>query len=177
MLQHFNMLLLLLDLVVSHSDALNQVVVGLLSLVQYGIATLKLKTEKQVWHQTPSTGLRHLSSTTDVFSYTIASRKLSANKQFFVGAQTVVRLLQKTQIISDACFITDHVAYASSKNPKIIWIEMELFFLPRVDASHVYVGAWVLGCFHSLISTKTFRTALTASVDSCAEIKSAPSVA
>lgn len=48
MLQHFNMLLLLLDLVVSHSDALNQVVVGLLSLVQYGIATLKLKTEKQV---------------------------------------------------------------------------------------------------------------------------------
>ena len=31
---------------------------------------------------------------------------------FFVGAQTVVSLLQTTQIISDVCFITDHVAYA-----------------------------------------------------------------
>ena len=26
---------------------------------------------------------------------------------------------------------------------------MELFFLPEVDASHVYVRAWALGCFHS----------------------------
>ena len=50
-------------------------------------------------------------------------------------------------------------------------------FLPGVDASHVYVLAWALGCIHSLISTQTFRRALTASVDSCAEIKSAPSVA
>ena len=51
------------------------------------------------------------------------------------------------------------------------------FFLPRVDASHVYVRAWALGCFHILVSTQTFRRALTASVDSCAEIKSAPSAA
>ena len=36
---------------------------------------------------------------------------------------------------------------------------------------HIYVGAWALGCFHSHISTQTFRRALTASVDSCAEIK------
>ena len=50
-------------------------------------------------------------------------------------------------------------------------------FLPGVDASHVYVHAWVLGCFYSLISTQTFRRALTASVNSCVEIKSAPSVA
>ena len=34
----------------------------------------------------------------------IGSRKLSANEQFFVGAQTVVSLLQTTQIISDSCF-------------------------------------------------------------------------
>ena len=27
------------------------------------------------------------------------------------------------------------------------------FFLARVDALHVYVCAWALGCFHSLIST------------------------
>ena len=39
-----------------------------------------------------------LHSTTAVFSYAIGSRKLSANEQFFVGAQTVVRLLQTTQI-------------------------------------------------------------------------------
>ena len=39
-----------------------------------------------------------------------------------------------------------------------------------MDAPHV--RAWALGCFHSLIiSTRTFRRTLTASVDSCAEIK------
>ena len=71
-----------------------------------------------------------LPSTTAVFSYAIGSRKLLANEQFFfVGAQTVVRLLQTTQIISDVCFITDHVAYSSSNNTKIIWIETELFLL------------------------------------------------
>ena len=47
-----------------------------------------------------------LPSTTAVFSYTIGPRKLPANEQFFVGAQT-------TQIMSDVCFITDHVAYVS----------------------------------------------------------------
>ena len=47
-------------------------------------------------------------------------------------------------------------------------------FLPGVDASHVYLRAWALGSFHSRISTQTFRRALTASVDSCAEIKNAP---
>ena len=39
-----------------------------------------------------------LPSTTAVFSYATGSRKLSANEQFFVGAQTVVSLLQTTQI-------------------------------------------------------------------------------
>ena len=72
-----------------------------------------------------------LPSTTAVFSYAIGSRKLSANEQFFVGAQTVVSLLQ-TQIISGICFITDHVAYASWNKTKIVWIETELFFLPGV---------------------------------------------
>ena len=46
-------------------------------------------------------------------------------------------------------------------------------FLPGVDASHVCVRALALGCFYSHISIGTFRRALTASVDSCAEIKSA----
>ena len=61
-----------------------------------------------------------LPSTTAIFSYTIGPRKLSANKQFFAGAQTVVSLLQTTQIISDVCFITDHVAYTSSNKTKIV---------------------------------------------------------
>ena len=69
-----------------------------------------------------------LPSTTVVFSYAIGSRKLSANEQgffvflflFFVGAQTVVGLLQTTQIISDVCFITDCVAYASSHKTKTV---------------------------------------------------------
>ena len=58
-----------------------------------------------------------LPSTTAVFNYAIGARKLSANEQFFVGAQTVVSLLQTTQIIPDVCFITDHV-------------EMQLFLYP-----------------------------------------------
>jgi len=61
-----------------------------------------------------------LSSTTAMFSYAIGSRKLSANRQFFVGVQTVASLLQTTQIISDVCFVTDHVAYASSNKTKIV---------------------------------------------------------
>ena len=40
-----------------------------------------------------------------------------------------------------------------------------------MDASRVYVRAWALGCFYSHISARTFRRALTASVDSCAEIE------
>ena len=65
-------------------------------------------------------------STTAVFSYATGSRKLSANEQFFVvGVQAVVSLLQTTQIISDVCFITDHVAYASWNQIKIVWIETE----------------------------------------------------
>ena len=97
--------------------------------------------------------------------------KMPANEQFFVGAQTVVTLLQTTQIKQGLSFI------ATNKVCTIVWIETELFLLPGVDVSHVYVCAWALGFFHSHISTQTFRRALTASADSCAEIKSAPSVA
>ena len=61
-----------------------------------------------------------LPSTTAVFNYVIGSRKLSANEQFFVSVQTEVRLFQTTEIISDVCFITDHVAYASSNKTKIV---------------------------------------------------------
>ena len=69
-----------------------------------------------------------LPSTTAVFGYAVASRKLSVNEQFLVGVPTVVSLLQTTQIILDVCFITDHVAYASSDKTKIVLIETELLF-------------------------------------------------
>ena len=60
-----------------------------------------------------------LPSTTAVFSYAIGFRKLSANEQFFfVGAQTVVSLLQTSQIMSDVCFRTDHVARKAQIRPK-----------------------------------------------------------
>ena len=46
-------------------------------------------------------------------------------------------------------------------------------FLPAVDMPHVYMHAGRLCWLQGLISTQTFWKALTASVDSCMEIKSA----
>ena len=46
-----------------------------------------------------------LPSTAAVFSYATGSRKSLANEQIFVGAQTVVRLLQTTQIKQGVSFI------------------------------------------------------------------------
>ena len=115
-----------------------------------------------------------LPSTTAVFSFAIGSRKLSANKQFFVvfgDAQTVVSLLQTTQIKQG---VPAQIKHNRLNREGTFY---SLFFLPGVAASHVYVRALALGCFYSHISTQTFRRALTASLDSCAEIKSAPSVA
>ena len=110
--------------------------------------------------------------TTAVFSYAIGSRKLLANEQFFVGAQTVVSLLQTTQIKQGMSFIAANKVHTCTNKTTIVGIEAELFFLPGVDAYRVYVRALALGCFYSHINTRTFRRALTASLDSCAEIKS-----
>ena len=71
-----------------------------------------------------------LPSTTAVFSYAIGSTKLSANEQFFVGAQTVVSLLQTTQIKQGVSFIAANKVYTSTNNPTIVCIETELFFYP-----------------------------------------------
>ena len=68
-------------------------------------------------------------------------------------------------------FIAANKVYTSTNKTTIVWIETELSFSPRVDASHVYMHAWALGCFYSHISTRTFRRALTSSVESCTEIK------
>ena len=83
---------------------------------------------------------------------------------------------RQLKVISGVSFITAHVAYAVTNKTKVTRIETELF-LSGADARNVYVRAWTLCCLHSLIGTQTFRRALTASVDSCAEIKGAPSVA
>ena len=56
-----------------------------------------------------------LPSTTAVFSYAIGSRKLSVNEQFFVGAQTVVSLLQTTQIKQGVSFMSTKFASAQIK--------------------------------------------------------------
>ena len=126
-----------------------------------------------------------LLSTTAV--YAIGSRKLSANEQFSVvvvgSAQTVVSLLQTTQMNKGVSFIAANKVYTSANKSTIVWIETDLFFyfffffffffLPGIDASHVHGRALALDRFYSHISTRTLRRALTTSVDSCAEIKSA----
>ncbi len=61
-----------------------------------------------------------LPSTTAVFSYAIGSRKLSANEQFFVGAQTVVSLLQTTQIKQGVSFIAANKVYTSTNKTTIV---------------------------------------------------------
>ena len=70
-----------------------------------------------------------LPSTTAVFSYVIGSRKLSANKQFFVGAQTVVSLLQTNQIKQGVSFIAANKVYTSTNKTTIVSNETELLFL------------------------------------------------
>ena len=104
------------------------------------------------------------------FAMPQVSPKRSANGQFFIGAQ--MAQVCSRQIIPGISFITAHVAYASTNKTRILWIKTELlFFLPGADAPHVYMRAWMQCCFHSLIiSAQTFRRALTALVDSCAEI-------
>ena len=68
-----------------------------------------------------------LPATTAVFSYAIGSRKLSANEQFFVDAQTVVSLLQTTQIKQSVSCIATNKVYSSENKTTIVPIEMELF--------------------------------------------------
>ena len=73
-----------------------------------------------------------LPSTTAVFSYAIGSRKLSANEQFFVGAQTVVSLLQTTQIKQGVSFIAANKVYTSTNKTTLVRIKKEHSFLyPR----------------------------------------------
>ena len=90
--------------------------------------------------QTPSIGLWHP-------SYAIGSRKLSANEKFFGGAQTVISLLQTTEIKQGVSFIATNKVYTSTNTTTIVWIEKELFFsflLTQggcISGLHVCLGA------------------------------------
>ena len=63
-----------------------------------------------------------LPSTTQcrLFSYAIGSGKLSANEQFFVGAQTVVSFLQTTQIKQGVSFIAANKVYTRTNKTTIV---------------------------------------------------------
>ena len=83
-----------------------------------------------------------LPSTTAVFSYAIGSRKLSVNERFFVGAQTVISLLQTTEIKQGVSFIAANKVYTSTNKTTIVWIETELFLYPGWMR---LMFTWVLG--------------------------------
>ena len=75
-----------------------------------------------------------LPSSSAVFSHATGPRKLSANEQFFVGAQPVVSLLQTIQIISNCLvifiiFITDHVLTPAQIKSKSFESRRNSFFL------------------------------------------------
>ena len=61
-----------------------------------------------------------LPSTTAVFSYAVGSRKLSANEQFFVGAETLVSFVQTTQIKQDVSFIAANKVYTNTNKTTIV---------------------------------------------------------
>ena len=58
-------------------------------------------------------------TTIAVISYAIGSRKLSAN-EFFVGAQTIVSLLQTTQIKQGVSFTAANKVYSSTNKTTIV---------------------------------------------------------
>ena len=116
--------------------------------------------------------------TTLVFSYAIGPRKLSVNEQFFCWCSnsskfvtTQIQYIRRLLYNWPCC-----LRQLKLNQNRLNRLRRTLFpfFLPGVDACHVYVRARALGCFHSHISNQTFRRAQTASVDSRAEIKSAP---
>ena len=63
---------------------------------------------------------------------------------FFVGAQTVVSLLQTTQIISliRRLFYVAMLLMSPQIKPENHLNQDGTLFLPGVDAPHVYVRAW-----------------------------------
>ena len=122
-----------------------------------------------------------LPSTTAVFSFAIGSRKLLANEYFVClcpnSSKFVTNNSNKTRRVLDS---HQQRLHQCKQYHKCLNQDGTLFFiflfLSGVVFSHVCTHAWALGYFYSHISTRAFQRALTASVDSCVEMKSAPSV-
>ena len=73
-----------------------------------------------------------LPSTTAVFSYAIGSRKLLANEQFWVGAQTVLSLLQAIQIKQGVSFIAANKVCTSINKPQSFESRQNSFFFFKI---------------------------------------------
>ena len=56
----------------------------------------------------------------DIKQHFIITRKLSGNEQFFVGAQTVLSLLQTTQIKQGVSFTAANKVYTSTNKTTIV---------------------------------------------------------
>ena len=97
-------------------------------------------------------------STTAVFSYAIGSRKLSANEQFFVGAQTLIYVCynnsNKTRRV---IYSRQQSLHQQKANHNRFNRDGTLFFYPGwMRLMFSYVHALALDCFYSRISTRTF---------------------
>ena len=77
------------------------------------------RTHTRRWHLESITVVTLIPNTA-VFSYAIGPRKLSVNEQFFVGVQTVVSLLQTTQIKQEVSFIAANEVYTSTNKTTIV---------------------------------------------------------
>ena len=98
-----------------------------------------------------------LPSTTAVFSYAIGSRKLSANEQFFCWFSNSSKFVTNNSYYIRRSFYVAMLLTPAQIKPKSFETRRGLvFFLPGVDASHVYVRALALGCFYSHIIPKPF---------------------
>ena len=84
-------------------------------------------------------------STTAVFSYVIGSWKLSADEQFFVGAQIVISLRQTIQIKQGLSFIAANKVFTSTNKTTIVWIETLLFSFLFTQGWMRLMFTWVLG--------------------------------
>ena len=61
-----------------------------------------------------------LSPTSAIIGYAFGLQRLSANRQFFFGAQMAVSLKQTTQITPGVSVLTIHIAYGITKKTTII---------------------------------------------------------
>ena len=91
-----------------------------------------------------------LPSTTAVFSYVIGSWKLSANEQFFVGAQTVVSLLQTTHIKQGVSFTAANKVDTSTYKTQSFETRLNPFFYP----------GWMLLMFTCVLGREVASTVL-----------------